>query len=84
MTLLHPCRRCKRDRMVTRKRSYCTDCREQMEGVFCHRVIDCPLETATAFVERFTKQPRSRWEGTPGHPFNRAVVVLAKKLAGVK
>lgn len=84
MTLLHPCRRCKRDRMVTRKRSYCTDCREQMEGVFCHRVIDCPLETATAWVEKFTKRPRADWESILGHQNNRAVVVLAKRLAGVK
>lgn len=84
MTLLHPCRRCKRDRMVTRKKAYCSDCREQMEGVFSHRVVDCPLEQATVWVEKFTKRPRAEWEHKASHPFNRAVVKIAKKLAGVK
>lgn len=46
-------------------------------------VSDCPLEQATRFMERFSGQPRAKWETNPSHHFNAAVLKIAKKLAGV-
>lgn len=86
----YKCSGCDKAGCVWQPDQLCTDCKREREPSLLGGAMqpeygspNTPYEKAVRFVEVYTKQPRRQWEERIGHPFNQAVLTLAKRSAGI-